>query len=169
MPFFYINQNHATLDALKNLQRAASNPSASVPTLWSLSKGRYTSILPSTLLNSLSFKVFYSHSRPQHTCQSLQLVVDALQSSDPPTGLTPSQISSTLYISRLALARLSCLYPSSTADKKDLVLNALNDKWKVDRSQLISLAKVCVYGTWTDSRAHIQSIDSPAQVYQLQK
>ncbi|CDS04864.1 hypothetical protein LRAMOSA07394 [Lichtheimia ramosa] len=120
------NVDPQVADALKNLQRASANPSTSVPMLWSLSK------------------VFYSHRRPQHTYQSLQLVVDTLQSSEPPTGLTPSQISSTLYISRLALARLLCLYPSSTtADKKDLALNALNDKWKVDKSQLLSLAKTC--------------------------
>lgn len=111
----------------------------------------------------MHFQVFYSHRRPQHTFQSLQLVVDTLQSSEPPTGLTPSQISSTLYISRLALARLLCLYPSSsTTDKKDLAFNALNDKWKVDKSQLLSLAKVCIYETMI--RPLIHSIDRLVQV-----
>lgn len=121
------------------------------------------SMLIFTLLNMMHFQVFYSHRRPQHTYQSLQLVVDTLQSSEPPTGLTPSQISSTLYISRLTLARLLCLYPSSTtADKKDLALNALNDKWKVDKSQLLSLAKVCIYETMI--RPLIHSIDRLVQV-----
>ena len=91
---------------------------------------------------------FYTLKRPEYTYKALQQLIETLEtlqsSSTPTTDLKSSQISSTLYASRLALARLLCIYKTSTSitSARTLYLNALQDKWKIDSEKLITLAQV---------------------------
>ncbi|KAG2218369.1 hypothetical protein INT45_012511 [Circinella minor] len=127
-------QDPAVKDGLNKLKQAttvakSSNPVPAVGVLWNLT--------------------FYTLKRPQNTYQALQQLIETLEilqsSSTPITGLTPSQIMSTLYASRLALARLLCIYKTDTSIKlaHTLYLDALQDKWKIDCKQLIAIAQEC--------------------------
>ncbi|KAI9246729.1 hypothetical protein BDA99DRAFT_526801 [Phascolomyces articulosus] len=130
-------QDPAVKEGLNQLKQAitiskSSNPAPAVGVLWNLSKN------------------FYTFKRPQSTYQALHHLINTLESLEsssvvPMTGITPSQITSTLYASRLALARLACLYATETCIlfARNLYLNALHDKWKLDRDQLESLAQQC--------------------------
>ncbi|KAI9496952.1 hypothetical protein BDB00DRAFT_806155 [Zychaea mexicana] len=129
-------QDPAVKDALNKLKQAltaakSSNPAPAIGVLWSLSK------------------TFYTLKRPQNTFQALEQLIYTLEtlqlSSDKTCGLTPSQVASTLYASRLALARLLYLYKTdaSIAFARTLSLKALQGKWKIDSEQLVILAQQC--------------------------
>lgn len=73
-------------------------------------------------------------------------LLEGLQSAKSPIveecSLTPAQISGTLYLTRLALARLYVIYSDTMAMSRNLFLQAIHSKWKIDEQRLNAVASV---------------------------
>lgn len=88
--------------------------------------------------------MLFALKRPQYTEKALCLLISAL-SSNANTTFSSAQIMSFMYNSRLALARLYCLY-QQLDNSRSVYLEALESKWKLDKKELIDIAKVRKYG-----------------------
>ncbi|KAI8379080.1 uncharacterized protein BYT42DRAFT_567380 [Radiomyces spectabilis] len=111
----------ALTQKLKQVSKmTSSNPSAAVSQYWGLSQA------------------FYTHKRPHDTKKALLALIELLKSASI-SGMGASQINSTLYLARLALARLSCLYHDLDTARLTY-LAAIEDKWKIDQKQLLNAA-----------------------------
>ncbi|KAI8644394.1 hypothetical protein BD408DRAFT_123874 [Parasitella parasitica] len=84
-------------------------------------------------------QTLYTLKRPQYTEKALQMLIHLINTS-PATTYSSAQITSFLYCARLALARLLCLYQQLDASK-NVYLEALAGKWKLETSQLFDIAK----------------------------
>ncbi|KAI8070548.1 uncharacterized protein B0P05DRAFT_183236 [Gilbertella persicaria] len=81
----------------------------------------------------------YQHKRPEYTSRALRSLIDLL-CLNPTTSLSPAYMTFYLYNSRLALARLLCMY-QQVQEAQDIYLDALETKWKLDKPSLINIAK----------------------------
>ncbi|KAI9483089.1 MAG: hypothetical protein EXX96DRAFT_130157 [Benjaminiella poitrasii] len=138
--------NPQVQDALNKLEAAqkSSNPTLSVTTYWTLAQ------------------TFYTLQRPQYASKALTLLIDLLTGQPAPdTTFSSAQITAFLYNSRLALARLYCIY-QLVNESRTVYLNALEDKWKIEKEQLLHISKNLRQMTITEL---IQSCDQLATRY----
>lgn len=111
------------LDALEKLEQASlADPTQAVTIYWNQAQ------------------MLFALKRPQYTEKALGLLINTL-SSNSNTTFSSAQITSFLYNSRLALARLYCLY-QQVDDSRSVYLDALESKWKLDKKELVDIAKV---------------------------
>jgi hypothetical protein len=86
-------------------------------------------------------QILFALKRPQYTEKALSLLISTLSSNASTTTYSSAQITAFLYNSRLALARLYCIYQHLT-DARSIYLDALESKWKLDKKELVEIAKV---------------------------
>lgn len=85
-------------------------------------------------------QLLFALKRPQYVEKALTLLIKLLESS-PTTSFSSAQITSFLYNSRLSLARLLCVY-QQVDESRSVYLDALEGKWKLEKSELLNIAKV---------------------------
>ncbi|KAI8090691.1 hypothetical protein BDF21DRAFT_411834, partial [Thamnidium elegans] len=84
-------------------------------------------------------QVLFGLKRPQYVEKALKLLINFLLLS-PTTTFSSAQIISFLYNSRLALARLLCIY-QELDESRSVYLDALDGKWKLEKGKLINIAQ----------------------------
>lgn len=85
-------------------------------------------------------QLLFALKRPQYAEKALKSLIQLLSSS-PSTQFSTAQITSFLYNSRLALARLLCIY-QELDESRSVYLEALDGKWKLEKTELLNIAKV---------------------------
>jgi hypothetical protein len=113
------------IDALSRLDQAQdpkSDPTLSITIYWNQAQ------------------LLFALKRPQYVEKALKLLIDLLVSS-PITTFSSAQITSFFYNSRLALARLLCIY-QALDESRSVYLDALDGKWKLEKAELLNIAKV---------------------------
>ena len=137
--FFYFPSlfNALHIEALSQLEAAqdpAMDPSQSVTIYWNVAQ------------------LLFALKRPHYVEQALELLICTLQSSTKPTQFSPAQITSFIYNSRLALARLLCIY-QHLEKSRSVYLDALSGKWKLETPELLSIGQVSSnwsrFGVWS--------------------
>ncbi|KAI7864095.1 uncharacterized protein EV154DRAFT_534264 [Mucor mucedo] len=114
--------NPQVQDALSQLEIAASaDPTTSLTIYWNQAQ------------------LLFSLKRPQYVEKALKSIINLLLAS-PPTQFSSAQITSFLYSSRLALARLLCIY-QELDESRSIYLDALDGKWKLEKNELLDIAK----------------------------
>ncbi|GAA5801150.1 hypothetical protein HPULCUR_006592 [Helicostylum pulchrum] len=84
-------------------------------------------------------QVLFGLKRPQYVEKALKLLINFLLLS-PTTTFSSAQITSFLYNSRLALARLLCIY-QELDESRSVYLDAIDGKWKLEKGELINIAQ----------------------------
>lgn len=113
------------IDSLKQLEQAQdpnTDPNTSITIYWNQAQ------------------LLYALKRPQYVEKALKLLTDLLVSA-PAASFSSAQITSFLYNSRLALARLLCIY-QVLDESRSVYLDALDGKWKLEKRELLDIAKV---------------------------
>ncbi|KAI7908024.1 uncharacterized protein BX663DRAFT_492745 [Cokeromyces recurvatus] len=115
--------NPQVQEALNKLEAAqkSSDPTSSVTLYWNLAH------------------TFYTLKYPQYTAKSLKLIIETLTSTSS-TTFSSAQVTAFLYNSRLALARLFCIY-QQLDECRTVYLDALEGKWKIEKMELLNIAK----------------------------
>lgn len=85
-------------------------------------------------------QVLFGLKRPQYVEKALKLLIDFLILS-PVTTFSSAQITSFLYNSQLALARLLCIY-QELDESRSVYLDAIDGKWKLEKGELMNIAQV---------------------------
>ncbi|RUP47308.1 hypothetical protein BC936DRAFT_145875 [Jimgerdemannia flammicorona] len=129
-------------DARQKLKQAekisSTNPAVAASVYWNVAKG-----------------ALHKTHHPQDTSRALQSLIRLIEEREqtlPPVGasgvtkeatsqLTPSQASMTLYLARLALARLNASYVVGVAVARVLYAKALEERWKVDVQEVDGVAQ----------------------------
>ncbi|CAO3678377.1 unnamed protein product [Umbelopsis vinacea] len=127
-----VAQAHVKLKQAMNV--ASSKPSLAAGALWALAKE------------------FYKLKRPRDAAQIMTDLIKLLEdlqtqpSKSPEDGaLTSAQISGTLYLTRLALARLYLIYCDQGLLElsRGIFLKAIHSKWRIDEQKLNETASEC--------------------------
>lgn len=87
-------------------------------------------------------QLLFALKRPQYVERALKSLIGLLLTS-PTTQFSSAQITSFIYNSRLALARLLCMY-QELDESRSVYLDALDGKWKLEKNELLNIARVIV-------------------------
>lgn len=111
------------LSQLEQAQAKNADPSQSIMIFWNTAQ------------------MLFGLKRPQYVEKALKSLIQLISSSPTTTTFSSAQITSFLYNSRLALARLLCIY-QQLDESRSVYLDALDGKWKLDKSELLKISKV---------------------------
>lgn len=109
------------LNQLEQAQAKNADPSQSIMIYWNTAQ------------------MLFGLKRPHYVEKALKLLIELILSS-PTTSFSSAQITSFLYNSRLSLARLLCIY-QQLDESRSIYLDALDGKWKLDKSELLNISK----------------------------
>ncbi|KAF9985993.1 hypothetical protein BGZ75_002330, partial [Mortierella antarctica] len=133
----------ALLSFRKAERIASQNPDMAAPVLWKIAKALWTFRYSQEAAKALSLLI--------RVLESLQAVTTP---GGAPGSLSPTQISMTLYLSRLALARLIVYQSPSLASQ--YYLDAIQGRWQIDPNDFQAMSEMVSTGSVSQLLEHCQ-------------